>query len=218
MRYHEIDDPTANLDFLWKIFWLLKQDRPAYSGFMQLCQDGKQPGKSDVIFLPMKDLDPSNMSCVYSTLVFVSNPAKKYNVTPILTFDQPLWWKAMCIVNNEPTNSCLRKIVLRLGAFHTQMSFLGSIGHLMNGSGLKEALEVVYAENAVTHMLTGRAVQRAVQGHLLVDATLNDLILAQAYDMSLTAEDKEIENESEILADNVPSHAASETVLMDDNK
>ena len=218
MSYNEIDDPTANLDFLWKMSWLLKQDRPAYSGFMQLCQDGKHPGKSDVIFLPMIDLDPSNVSCVYSTLVFVSNHAKKYNVTPILTFDQPLWWKAMCIANNEPTNSCLRRIVLRLGAFHTQMSFLGSIGHLMKGSGLKEALEVVYAENAVTHMLTGKAVQRAVQGHLLVDATLNALILAQAYDMSLTAEDKEIENESDILADNVPSHAASETVLMDDNE
>ena len=158
MRYHEKDDPTANLDFLWKISWLLKQDRPAYSGFMQLCQDGKHPGKSDVIFLSMIDLDPSNVSCVYSTLVFVSNHAKKYNVTPILTFDQPLWWKAMCIANNEPTNSCLRRIVLRLGAFHTQMSFLGSIGHLMNGSGLKEALEVVYAENAVSHMLTGKAV------------------------------------------------------------
>eukprot|EP00794_Sanderia_malayensis_P013320 gene13320-14692_t len=111
MRYHEIDDPTANLDFLWKISWLLKQDRPTYSGFMQLCQDGKHPGKSDVIFLPMIDLDPSNVSCVYSTLVFVSNHAKKYNVTPILMFDQPLWWKAMCIVNNEPTNSCLRRIV-----------------------------------------------------------------------------------------------------------
>eukprot|EP00794_Sanderia_malayensis_P013319 gene13319-14691_t len=62
----------------------------------------------------------------------------------------------------------------------------------MNGSRLKEALEVVYAESAVTHMLTGKAVQRAVRGHLLVDAALNALILAQAYDMSLTAEDKEI--------------------------
>ena len=28
-----------------------------------------------------------------------------------------------------------------------QMSFLGSIGHLMAGSGLQELLEVVYAEN-----------------------------------------------------------------------
>ena len=29
-----------------------------------------------------------------------------------------------------------------------QMSFLGSIGHLMAGSGLQELLEVVYAGNA----------------------------------------------------------------------
>ncbi len=32
-----------------------------------------------------------------------------------------------------------------------QMSFLGSIGHLMNESGL----EIVYAKNAVVHMPTG---------------------------------------------------------------
>ena len=44
-----------------------------------------------------------------------------------------------------------------------QMSFLGSIGHLMAGSGLQELLEVVFAANAVQHniMLTGNAISRA---------------------------------------------------------
>ena len=65
-------------------------------------------------------------------------------------------------------------------------------------------------------MLTGKAVQRAVRGHLLVDATLNALLLAQAYDMSLTAEEREIESESEIQTEHVPSHVAGETVFMDD--
>ena len=32
-----------------------------------------------------------------------------------------------------------------------QMSFLGSIGHLMAGSGRQELLEVVFADNAVRH-------------------------------------------------------------------
>ena len=31
----------------------------------------------------------------------------------------------------------------------------------MDGSGLKEILETVYGENAVAHMMSGKAVQRA---------------------------------------------------------
>ena len=44
-------------------------------------------------------------------------------------------------------------IVCRLGGFHTMMSFMGSIGTMMKGSGLEEALGTVYGPNAVTHKL-----------------------------------------------------------------
>ena len=33
----------------------------------------------------------------------------------------------------------------------------------MKGSGLKEALQVIYGENAVEHMLTGKAISRALR-------------------------------------------------------
>lgn len=65
------------------------------------------------------------------------------------------------------------------------MSFLGCIGHLMAGSGLEELLGRVYAENAVKHMLTGKAVARAVRGHLLVDGALNTMLIANAYTIPL---------------------------------
>ena len=58
------------------------------------------------------------------------------------------------------------------------MSFLGCILYLMNGSGLKELLEKVYAENAVMHMLSGKAVSRAVRGHLLLLSALYSLLLS----------------------------------------
>ncbi len=63
------------------------------------------------------------------------------------------------------------------------MSFLGTIGQLMSGSGLKEVHELVYAENAVSHMLSGKAIERAVHGHQLVDAAWHTLLIANAYDM-----------------------------------
>ena len=60
----------------------------------------------------------------------------KYSHDTVLTFDQPLYWKAMEIKTHEQvTKSRLKDIVLLLGTFHTCMSFYGSIGHLLAGSG-----------------------------------------------------------------------------------
>ena len=49
-------------------------------------------------------------------------------------------------------------MIVRLGAFHVEMSFLGSIGHLMAGSDLREVLELIYASNAVDYIMTGKAI------------------------------------------------------------
>ena len=116
---------------------------------------------------------------------FVLSQARWYDATPILTFDQPLYWKALTIIQSQPDGSDLKGMVLRLGGFHMQMSFLGSIGHLMAGSGLQELLEVVFAGNAVRHILTGKAISRAVRGHMLVDAALNTILVAKAYHIPL---------------------------------
>ena len=66
-----------------------------------------------------------------------------------------------------------------------QMSFLGSIGHLMAGSGLQERIGVVFTGNAVRNMLTGKAISRTVRGHMLVDAALNSILVAKAYHIPL---------------------------------
>ena len=53
------------------------------------------------------------------------------------------------IIESEPANSDLRQVVLCLRNFHTEMAFIGSNGHLMAESGLKELLELIYAPTAV---------------------------------------------------------------------
>ena len=133
----------------------------------------------------MIDLDPSNMTCISSTLHYVCNQARAYNITPVITFDQLLYWKALIIIESEPSWSPLKKIVLRLGGLHTEMSFLGCIGHLMAGSGLEQVLEVVYAENAVKHILSGKAIARAVRGNFMVHAALNLMLASNAYNTEL---------------------------------
>ena len=74
----------------------------------------------------------------------------------------------MCILNEELESSPLRKIALRLGPFHTEMSFLRAIGASIDDSGLREILELIYADTAASHMLTGKGVSRAVRGYWLM--------------------------------------------------
>ena len=127
----------------------------------------------------MIDLSPSSPTCVRSTLEYLCDIAQKYGVTPIVTFDQQLYWIALMVIEDQPMSSRLRRIVLILGGFHTEMSLLGAIGSLMDGSGLKEMLTQVYAKGSVEQMLSGKAVARAVRGHFLVDSALN-IIAASA--------------------------------------
>ncbi len=107
-------DPTAYLDTLWKCSVMFGSPRPAWFGMMQLVHHGKHHGKSSVMFLPMIDMNPNDVTCVYSTLKFIEDHAFRHDVTPIVTFDQPLWWKASMIIVTEPAESSLRKVVLQL--------------------------------------------------------------------------------------------------------
>ena len=67
---------------------------------------------------------------------------KTLNVTtPSIRFDQPLWLKVTEIDIEKSLN-----IVIHLRGFHTLMSFVGSIGSLMDGSGIETVLQTVYGK------------------------------------------------------------------------
>ena len=55
----------------------------------------------------------------------------------MLTFDQPLYvyWKAKTIIAHEKEGSELNYIVLSVSGFHSVMSFLGCVSHVMEASG-----------------------------------------------------------------------------------
>ena len=75
----------------------------------------------------------------------IKDLANQMNIeTPSITFDQPLWVKAVDIVLTKKLAT-----VVRLGGFHCLMSFLGSVGTCMKGSGLAHLFENVYGKNTV---------------------------------------------------------------------
>ncbi len=55
----------------------------------------------------------------------------------------------------------------------------------MAGTGLQELLECIYANNAVDHMLSRKAISMAVHGHLLISGPLNTMFMSEVFGIPL---------------------------------
>ena len=123
---------SIDVDRLWHaagLFTTSTSPRPHWNGFMQYISNGSHLPKSNITMLPIMDLNPTDETCIYSTLLFVIERSKKLNIdTPSITFDQPLWLKSLEIITAKSLN-----IVPLLAGFHMLMSFYGSIGAIMEG-------------------------------------------------------------------------------------
>ena len=115
-------------------------------------ETGNLRPNANILFLPMIDFWSSKESCLCSILRFVAWQRRTYGFAPVLKYDQPLWWKSMKIPKSDTTNE-LSSIVLKQGGFHTMISSVKHIGHVMQDSGLKEVLELVYPPGSVPHIL-----------------------------------------------------------------
>lgn len=168
-RFKIIPAVMANLhlDSLWLSSVALRiQPIPGWGGFNHLVTEKDSVFHvSDVVALPFINLDPNNLSTVYTALLFAQSEASKYNRNYcIVTFDQPLFIKAVDIV---AASTELSNVVARLGGFHLLMSFMGATGFIMAGSGLEELWRTVYGSDSITHMLDGHSYSRALRLHTL---------------------------------------------------
>ena len=66
------------------------------------------------------------------------------------------------------------------------MSFCGSIGTIMAGTGIDELFQNIYCENSVEHMLSGKVVARANRADILTESAL--LIKLQQIALSESAD------------------------------
>ena len=167
------------VDFLW----LYGKSRdiaplPGWNGYLeQLTKNNNNFSTSQVMFLPFIDNPASNVDTIYTTLNCALSIAKSHGQkTCVITFDQPLYSKAREMVAASDPNSELSNVVVKLGGFHMLMSFLGSIGYIMDGSGLTEALGKIYATNSVDTILNGHAYSRSIRGHTLLRLALSVII------------------------------------------
>ena len=88
------------------------------------------------------------------------------------------------------------------------MSFLGSIGHLMKGSGLEDALELIYGN--VPSLLSGKAFSRSLRGHFLTESALSNMLISSIMPnnnncsaSNNNTDDLHIEEELQLMNDNI---------------
>ena len=141
---------------------------------------GEYRGQLKITCLSIIDINPTKKTCIYSTFLFIQEQAKIFSiVTPCITFGQPLWLKAV-----EITKSKSRNAVSRL-RFHLLMSFLRSIGKVMECSGISKLFQVAYSSDTSVYPLSRKAYSRALRAHFVVQSALAPIILQFISPLSL---------------------------------
>ena len=72
-------------------------------------------------------------------------------------------------------------------------------------NGFQEMLESIYAPNAVIHMLSGKAIARAIRALFIVDVALNALILTRVLNAPLPCQLETLESNDDNDLDIVES-------------
>ena len=89
------------------------------------------------------------------------------NRVAIVTFDLPIWLKAVDIIKqaNLP-------VIARLGGFHLLKSYLGSMGNIMQDSGQLEVIQLIYpGSTTASPIVDGGCFDTAIRAHLLIIST-----------------------------------------------
>ena len=87
------------------------------------------------------------------------------------------------IIRFELLGSDLRRIVLRLGVFHAEMSFKWLLQVVASSGCFK--WRYMHPTQWCLYMLSGKAITRAVRAPFIVDAALNAMMLTDVLDAPL---------------------------------
>ena len=143
-----------DMDFIREI--LCNDNCPEFNGFnTKRMRDMNMPSepKTIVHYRPLIDMIPAEPDTMLTAMCAAIDISKQSGQDmTIFTSDQQLYKIAVQIQWNEPER--FNNMINRLGGMHMLMSFLGSIGSLMKGTGLEEITAKVFG--GVKKMLDGK--------------------------------------------------------------
>lgn len=147
---------------------------PTGKGFMEVLSTPVPYLMSEMVCLPFINGPPSNLTTLNTSLHYAAKETRMSNrETCFVTYDQPLYAKALSIVQESQSEE-LKNVVVRLERFHT--SYFGSIGYIMTGSGIEDLWSTLYAAESVNRMLVGHAYSTALRAYIMSFTALGFLI------------------------------------------
>eukprot|EP00057_Strongylocentrotus_purpuratus_P028770 XP_011683244.1 PREDICTED: uncharacterized protein LOC105447183 [Strongylocentrotus purpuratus] len=149
---------------------------PGWTGFNQMLITLIVPPKATIAYLPVIDASPTETNAVNTILhrsIEIADSLKLGSV--VVVVDQAIYAKAQSVRWQTPLFR--DRIVLRLGAFHTAMTFLACIGTRFRDAGLEDILieSEVLAAGSVNGVMNGRHYNRSSRCHKLMSEALHQL-------------------------------------------
>ena len=167
----------VRLDSLWLASFALGiTPAPGWSGLVTESQSNVFH-VSDVVALPFINFNRSDMSTIYTALMFAQKETSLFNGSHcIVTLDQPLFIKAVDIV--DASAELCDYVIVRLGGLHMTFSHMGSDGYIMSGSGQEQMWSTSYAEGSIPQMVSGHSYSRALRAHTLSVQAIASVLLS----------------------------------------
>ncbi|KAK6168598.1 hypothetical protein SNE40_019797 [Patella caerulea] len=148
---------------------------PGWTGFN--CEiDSTIFPKSAIHYMPVIEASPTDMTTVNTILIKSVSVADSFQLSNILlVFDQAIYAKAQQIRWKDPELS--KRLVIRLGEFHTTMAFLAIIGKVYKDAGLQDILieSDVVAQGSINGVINGHHYNRSLRAHKLLYEALQRL-------------------------------------------
>lgn len=157
---------------------------PSWTGFNTLLTTTIPP-QSTIAYLPVIDASPTEMDTVKTILVCSVKYADLLQLEAfVLVFDQAIH------------EELKKRIVVRLGAFHTKMSYLACIGIRYKDAGLSDIfLEAgLVASGSLDGVMNGKHYNRGVQAHKIASEAFNRLRFQQFLESMPDKESQEIKS------------------------
>ena len=156
------------------------QKIPFWTGFNQIVSE-KSSEVTSIGYLPILNAPAHDNDTLWTVILRCMKLSDILNQgqTTVLTLDEQLYCKAKMLQwsNHEVTGSLL----LRLGSFHTALTFMRAIGKHMSDSGLSEVWieSGVFGENTATNNLLAKSYNRTVRAHKLTYEALLRILWPQ---------------------------------------
>ncbi|KAJ8349304.1 hypothetical protein SKAU_G00244340 [Synaphobranchus kaupii] len=132
-------------------------------------QDSAPKLKTISVFGPLLDSPPAHPDTVLSTIAYLDTLLRWLGMSHShITFDMQLYMIAYLIQWSDAQR--WSSVVLRPGMMHTLMSFIGSIGELMNSTGVEELVGASFG--GLTSIFNGKAWPKAMPAFRMVMSAL----------------------------------------------